>query len=232
MPADTLVVGCSFVENLIYESADPKLKINPNHFTIRGKSGSGNQAIAARVAWEIANHPYKQVIVLWSGINRLDFPIGKSLHDTFPKTSEGFPVYPYHTDLDDVIWYHSGGFLLSGCDNQCPVQIRDFFQNQYRSSTPRYLSDMTLLSVWQTQRLLQAHGIPNKMSFIYDIHHGYTGSFIEPGCGRVDVTSPYYGKIDWDLFQKNTPFEWARERDLLWPDNFHPTFEGMWAWFK
>jgi hypothetical protein len=232
MPADSLIVGCSFVENLNYRPEKSLTPINPNHFAVRGKSGSGNQAIAARVAWEISNHPYKQVIVLWSGINRLDFPIGKPLHDTFPKTSEGRPVYGYHTDLGDVVWYHSGGFALSGCSDQCPKQIRDFFQNQYKSCTPRYLTDMTMLSVWQTQRLLESKGIPYKMGFIYDIHHPYVEHYLEPGLGMVDTTSSYYDQIDWSVFQPSTPYEWARDRNQLLADNFHPTFNGMWAWFK
>lgn len=206
--------------------------MNPNHFAIRGKSGSGNQAIAARVAWEVSQHNYKRVIVLWSGINRLDFPVGRALHDTFPKVSDHEWYYPYYTELGDMVWYHSGGFLLSGCSNQCPTQLRDFFQNQYRGFTPRYLSDMSMLSVLQTQCLLENLNIQYNMSFIYDIDHGYTESWIEPGCGQVVTDSPLYTKINWDKFAKHPPFEWARERNLLWPDNFHPSFEGMWAWFR
>lgn len=231
MSSDTLIVGCSFVENLIYQPESPPKTINLNHFTIRGKSGSGNQAIAARVAWEVSNYSYKRVIVLWSGINRLDFPVGRALHDTFSKISDHEWYYPYYTELGDMIWYHSGGFLLSGCNDQCPVPVKDFFQNQYRGSTPRYLSDMTMMSVLTTQGLLESLQIPYKMSFIYDINYGYTESWIEPGCGPVVADSPLYAKINWDKFTKHTLFEWARERNLLCADNFHPSFEGMRAWF-
>ena len=231
MPSDTLIVGCSFVENLIYEPAPPLNPINSNHFTICGKSGSGNQAIAARVAWEISNHKYNRVIILWSGINRLDFPVGRELHNTFPKISHNEWHYPYFTEMGDMIWYHSGGFLLSGCDDQCPAPVQNFFQNQYRGSTPRYLSDMTMMSVLNTQCLLENLNIQYDMSFIYDIHHGYTESWIEPGCGKVVSDSPLYAKINWGKFSKQPPFEWARTRDMLWADNFHPSFEGMQAWF-
>jgi len=226
----TLIVGCSFVHDLTHQSDGI---INRDHYHIKGSSGAGNQSIAARVVHECSLQPFEEVVVLWSGVNRLDFPIGFDLHDALPKDRDGYPVYPYWLRNDQAVWYHSGGYRLSGTSDPCPKFFKEFFENQYRSANPRYLSEMTLLSIVQTQSFLTAKNIPYKMSFIYDVDHGYTETHIEPGCGKLDRQSSLNSMVDWSKFTAQTPpFEYARNRQGLEPDNFHPRLDAMLDWFK
>lgn len=232
-----LIVGCSFIQNL----NNPIYNINRKQWKTKGSSGSGNQAISARVIYECARkNKYDEVLVLWSGINRLDFPIGRPLHDTMPVTADGYPKYEYYSKMDEVIWYHSGGFSLSGCSIDSPPWFRDWCRTQYKSSTPKYLTDLTLQSIVNTQGFLSARGIPYRMSFIYDIDVDYernwpgrhSGVYIEPGCGKIDRSSPLINLVDWSKFiQHQPPYEYARDSTQL-EDGFHPTYQGMSNWFK
>ena len=232
----TLLVGCSYVENIFVKNPLPgQFQINPDRYHIRGTSGAGNQSIAARVIYESQYHDFDKICVLWSGINRLDFPIGKSLHDTFRKDKDGYPEYAFHTPMGEMMWYHSGGFGLSGQNNPCPRVFQDFFNNQYKSSTPAYLTQMTALSVIQTQTFAKAKGIDCRMAFIYDIDVDYNITrddqrFVEPGCGRIDRNAELVSLIDWNMFVKSKPpFESGRDANRLY-DGFHPDFDFMIDW--
>jgi len=232
----TLIVGCSFVQNL----NNPDFPINRVKWNTAGSSGSGNQAIASRVVYECAQQKYKEVIVMWSGINRLDFPIGRALHDVMPKNSDGHQKYAYYSIMEDIIWYHSGGFMLSGVSDASPLWFREWCKSQYKSSSPRYLTDLSILSIIQAQSFLQAQNIPYRMSFIYDIDHdyerhytgGHTGRYIEPGCGKIDRSSKLIDLVDWSAFtQHQPPYEYGKSLNQL-EDGFHPTYHTMIDWFN
>ena len=228
-----LIVGCSYVENLdCVDPVNPNCRLDRSKIVLKGTSGAGNQSIAARVIYECSMANYDHVYVLWSGINRLDFPIGRDLHQVQPTNKHGNPRYQYWSDLGEMIWYHSGGYRLSGTSDDCPKWLREFYDHQYKSATPRYLTDLTLLSVIQTQAFLKSKNISCSMSFIYDVHKNYTETHIEPGCGKLDSESPLNTLIDWNMFGSSiAPFEFAVTTNQLEPDCFHPRFEAMQQWF-
>jgi hypothetical protein len=232
----TLIVGCSFIQNL----NNPSFSINRNKWITAGSSGSGNQAIAARVIHEYLRAEYKEVIVLWSGINRLDFPVGRAWHNVMPKGSDGYPVYSYYSMMDEIIWYHSGGFMLSGTSPDSPSWFKEWCKLQYKGSSPRYLTDLSLQNIIQTQGFLNSRKIPYKMSFIYDVDYdyerhypgGHTDCYIEPGCGKIDRSSNLINLVDWTSFTTHQPpYEYARDTDQL-EDGFHPNFTAMAEWFN
>lgn len=232
----TLIVGCSFIQNL----NNPSFPINHVKWNTVGSSGSGNQAISARVIHECSQQKYKEVIVLWSGINRLDFPIGKAWHDVMPKDSNGYQTYPYYSIMKEIVWYHSGGFMLSGASDQSPSWFREWCKVQYKSSSLTYLTDLSLLSIIQAQSFLKSQSIPHKMAFIYDIDYdyerhytgGHTGCYIEPGCGKIDRSSKLIDLVDWSIFtQHQPPYEYAKSLNQL-EDGFHPKFDALSEWFK
>ena len=86
----TLIVGCSFVARLTYRLSDDDYHVNAQKYTILSSPGSGNQALAARTIYELSQNKYDQVVVLWSGINRLDFPVSAELNKTYPKNKTLF----------------------------------------------------------------------------------------------------------------------------------------------
>lgn len=211
----TLIVGCSFVQNLQVDK-------DSGSYRVAGTSGSGNQAIAARVLYECGRERFRRVIVIWSGVNRLDFPIPYDLHETFPKDSDGNPAYLFHTLLDTAVWYHSGGFYLSGTSDECPGPVQAFFKQQYLGATPRYLTDLTLGAIIGTQGFLQQHQISYEMTWIYDVDEPYSDEKIEPGCGKLDRTSPLHDLVDWTKFSPHqTIYEHCRDQNQL-EDGFHP----------
>ena len=228
----TLIVGCSFVENIALKHPQSHQRIDSDKFLLLGTSGAGNQSIAARIIDQCSRERFDKVIAIWSGINRLDFPIGRSLHEVQPLDKKGYPVYPYWTRTGETVWYHSGGFCLSGTSDQCPKFMRDFFHNQYLGSSARYLTDLTALSVLSAQGFLALQQIPYAMGFIYDIDKPYVDDKIEPGCGKIDRRSPLVHQIDWQKFTTMTPpYEYGLSQGAL-EDGFHPKFDCMIEWIR
>jgi len=223
----TLIVGCSYIENLDIEQVSSR-------FVLCGSSGAGNQSIAARVAYECSCNNYDRVIVLWSGIFRLDFPVSLALHKTTPVSLDGKRKYEYFTEIGSAVWYHSGGWGLSGSSKDSPWFFRNFCQAQYQGATPRYLSELSLLGILQTQCFLNQQNIPYDMSFIYDVNQNYTDPNVEPGCGKLARESAYINLIDWTKFTPTiAPYEFAKTIDNGFEqDGFHPNFDTMNAWFK
>lgn len=216
----TLVVGCSFVYGL-YLKDSSTFPYKP-----LGTPGTGNAAIAANLYNELAKNTYENVIVIWTGINRLDLPIPRPYQKILP-------IYNCITKINDVAWYHSGGIGASyACD--APKEIKTIFDTQYKGASQQFLTDLSLIPIIGVQSYLEANNIPYKMSFIYDIHSDeYTTSWLETVLGKIDTTSAMYNLVKWDKFvQEPPPFEWCRDQNLLMPDNFHPTYEGMVKWLE
>lgn len=228
----TLIVGCSFVDGL-YLNNDTQYKINNDLYDIKGNPGSGNQAISARVLWECAQTSYEKVIVLWTGINRLDFPIGLALHQTMPVKNDK-PLYPFLTVMGDLVWYHSGGFCSAEFNTDTPTWFLDWCRAQYKSSSPRYLTDLSLISILQAQSFLKSKKIPYQMAWIYSVDKVYSDiGWIDHVLGRIDKKSSFFNQIDWTTFVSYQPlFDYAREKQQLQDDKFHPTPACLLEWFQ
>ena len=207
-----LIVGCSYVTLL------SKMF---NNVVVDGSPGSGNRAIAARVMYQLATNTYDRVVVLWSGINRLDLPIGLELHNTLPKYLQFFCL------TGNTVWHHSGGLLGCWTDSTLPKILKSYFYNQYCVADAQYLTDNTLTNVIAVQSLLEAKQIPYTMSFIYDLH-SLTNT--EQSLGLIDTNTPLYNLVDWSKFEQNTPYEWCQKHGSLQEDQFHPTTESMNEW--
>lgn len=242
-----LVAGCSFLhikDLLPFGRLD---KINYQKYKIIGDEAAGNLAIAARVRHEVSKQPYEHVVVLWSGINRID--IEKPKHNS----DDVFTTYPYVLDFDDAIWFMSGG-ICGSWHSACPEPVKSEFHSKFLHQTPRLASDITLSAVVGTQKFLSNRGIDYTMSFIYDIHRDYNCTVdlfgnrnpriiakdrwpqwlaLEHCLGQVDRSSEWYDKVDWAKFPaRQAPFEYCADRNMLRPDRFHPTKDGIRQWFS
>ncbi len=125
----TLIVGCSFCSTL-GENAPDEWQLHPD-IVVRATAGTGNQAMASRVAFECAQSKFDRVIVVWSGINRLDTMITRDLWETHPGAFESNPKYSFVTPMEQNVWYHSGGFFGSWTTDFCPKEINQIFKTQY-----------------------------------------------------------------------------------------------------
>ena len=216
-----LLVGCSFLDELSHLN-------RPNsQIKIIGKPAAGNRVLSEIVLHEISKHHYDQVFVIWSGINRIDLPIGIDLHRCIQSD-----CYPFYYQIDDVVWYFSGGINVSGHIDNCPKEVKNMFHTFYLGSTPRYLADLTLSSIISTQAILTSKNIDYKMSFIYNTSaHEYQTTWLTCTLGHLDKNSTLYNTVQWNQIQiRNTPYEWCQERVLLKDDGFHPTVQGMLQW--
>ena len=227
----TLLVGCSFLARLTYRLQDDDLHVNAHRYQILASSGSGNQALAARTIYQVARESYDQVVVLWSGINRLAFSISQELQKTYSTNSTWAACCP----VGSMVWYHSGGMLGSGTEEHtAPATLAKFFKTQYlgTSSGSLYLSELTLLNILSTQGVLEKLKIPYQMGFIYDTQRQLLDSQ-EHFHGVMDCNTPLYSAVDWTKFTRfEPPYEWAKQRKLLENDHYHPTRNAMIEWFR
>lgn len=162
-----LIVGCSFA-GISAGYSHPAPTVNLERFQFFGDAAAGNRAIAARVRHQVSRGKYEHVVVMWSGINRIDIPIEKATHEKLPD------IYPYVTILEDWAWYLSGGMGSSWqSDDNCPSLVKSQFREQYLHQTPRSATDTTLAAILETQELLNSRSINYTMCFIYDIHQSY-----------------------------------------------------------
>ena len=226
----TLIVGCSFCSTLGEQNPD-RWQLRPD-VVVQATSGTGNQAMAARVAFECSRYNYNRVIVIWTGINRLDTMITRDLHETYPGAKQRRPEYSFCTPLEQSVWYHSGGQAGSWTWKDCPSEIHQIFKTQYLGASPRYLSDISLCSVFYTQSFLEKLDIKYQMSFIYNPLAQWSHTRHEHYFGTIDKHSAYYNLVDWAKIDiTNTAFEWAnQDLNRLEIDQLHPTRDAMREW--
>jgi hypothetical protein len=222
---DLLIVGCSFVQTMHMSLRT----INFNGVDILGSAAASNSSIASRVIYQLARQQYKKVIVLWSGINRLSVPVGIDLHKLYQLNNN---PYPYYDHQETLVWYHSGGIMVSSSD-RIPKFVKEYFETQYKTVSPQFLTDQTLLNIISVQSLLENKNIDYEMNFIYDIHKDYSDFHSEYCLGRIDSASTLYDLVNWNkINQSPAPFEWATRHGQLMDDQFHPTPEGIVDWFN
>ena len=230
----TLLVGCSFVDRLNYRLNNDDYHVDSKKYQVLSSPGSGNQAIAARTIYQLSQDTYDKVVVVWSGINRLDFPISQELHKTYPPN--GKDSWAASCPVGSMSWYHSGGICGSGTsESGTPESFRQFFRTQYlgAESGSTYLTEMTLLSIISCQAVLEKSGVPYQMAFIYDTQRSIPQETEEHSHGIMDTASPLYSMVDWKKFTRfDAPYEWAKQHNRLETDGYHPTRNAMIDWLK
>jgi hypothetical protein len=221
MVKDVLIVGCSFVHALT--------NINYSRIDQYGSCAASNASIASRVMYQLAQHEYKKVVVIWSGINRLSVPIDVELHKLYQLDRN---PYMFYDNQDPMVWYHSGGILAAEVHSNIPKFIKNYFKAQYKTVSSRNLTDQTLQNIIAVQSLLENKKIDYKMNFIYDIHKDYSTFRWGYSLGKIDTSSPLYTAVNWDkITQHNSLHEWAKLHGHLADDQWHITSDGMVKWF-
>lgn len=242
-----LVVGCSFLDIAVQEPMPPWDQINYKKYTIIGTPAAGNQALASCVQHNVMKQHWDHVVVIWTGINRVDIQKTRHQYNEMPRT------YHYIMDQGDMIWFLSGGFCGSWYEN-CPEPVKTQFDNAFRELTPLRATDLTMQYIVQTQQFLDAKQIPYTMGFIYDINQDYNSVIdifgnrgprkvyldrwphwlaLEHCLGQADAQSKWYDQVDWTKFPaKENIFEYCAAREMLRPDRFHPTKDGIKQWFS
>lgn len=214
----TLIAGCSYVHKLKFDE-----QVDHTRYIIHGSPGAGNQAIASRVIHEIAQQDFNQVVVLWSGVNRLDMPVPVLLHQTFD--------YNFVDVVGNIAWYHSGGLGCSGQSAESPKTVKQYFDTLYIGADQNYLSELTLFNILSVQTLLKNKNIPYKMCFIYNTCNTNVSQH-EMSHGVLTKESWLHSQIDWSAFVAEPPWEWATAKGKLDYTGYYPTRDAFFEWFQ
>jgi hypothetical protein len=200
--------------------------------------GAGNQYIADSIIRHILENPlikYNKVLVMWTGVSRLDFLTG--LED--PHWNELFNSYGFYRRVDscpDKLGYiFSGGQMGTWFNN--PVAEK-MFREMYKVSSPLSLATTNVMEMIKLQNFLENQGIDYQfMSYVNYWGRGENlsrnGDF---GVGEFPEVTRLLRGVDWSKWifvdeHRNGIYEMAMRDQDLQPDGFHPaeTTQRSWA---
>lgn len=239
-----LVSGCSFTQWPEYVGGPntcwPRYlaELEPN-WRIKNiaEPGAGNQYISDSVMRHIIENPlikYDRVLVMWTGVSRLDYLTG--LED--PSWNELFNSYGFYRRVDscpDKLGYiFSGGQMGTWFNN--PVAEK-MFREMYKVSSPLSLATINIMEMIKLQNFLENQGIDYKfMSYVNYWGDGENlsrnGDF---GVGKFPEVQKLLRAVDWSKWiftddNRNGIYEMAVRDSNLQDDRFHPAESTQRAW--
>ena len=175
----------------------------------RGKGGVGNFYITNRIYDTLDDSDNSVVIVMWSGIDRVDIAVSKREFYYFDKQN-----------IRDN-WLHSGGKILF--DNS---KTKDrYWHNYYRTyHTEEDSYTQTLQHIIGAQEFLSNRKIPYLFLTYKDIFTGRKRIY--------ERAKNLENHINWDKFhfpngKFGGEFEWVKDNNLTWnEDGVHPSSES------
>jgi hypothetical protein len=210
-------------------------EINPDlDITTIAEAAAGNQYIADSVIHKVLENPgaYDQVLVMWSGVSRLDF-----LTDvTDPDWNALYDSYGFYRRMDNqkLGYIFSGGQMGTWYKN--PVAHKMFYE-QYKVSSELSLAMINLMEIVKLQSFLESKGI--KYKFMSYVNYWTDGKNISPN-GDFGVTGfpevqHLLREIKFDNWiftndAKDGVYELAKSMGSFMDDKFHPGPAAHAAW--
>jgi len=230
-----LISGCSFTKWPEYPGGPNTCwpgYIKGHDITNVGEAAAGNQYICDSVIQETLQNNYDMVIVMWSGVSRLDY-----LTDvTDPNWNELFDSYGFYRRLNNgkLGWIFSGGQMGTWYKN--PVAHKMFYE-QYKVSSPLSLAHINLSEILKLQGYLKGRNIPFKfMSYVNywndKEHVSPNGDF---GIWSFPEIQHMIRNVDWENWifsnqQRDGIYELSKEMNSFMSDGFHPGAEAHERW--
>ena len=221
-----LTFGCSFTDSddeLISAPNETPIKYREPHTSwsvelarltdsnpiCKGKGAVGNFYITNRIYDTVDDSDNSVVIVMWSGIDRVDIAVSKREFYYFDKQN-----------IRDN-WLHSGGKILF--DNS---KTKDrYWHNYYRTyHTEEDSYTQTLQHIIGAQEFLSNRKIPYLFLTYKDIFTGRKRIY--------ERAKNLENHINWDKFhfpngKFGGEFEWVKDNNLTWAeDGVHPSSES------
>ena len=222
-----LTFGCSFTDNDNEKMVNGKYIEPHNTWPVelarltntnpicKGMGGVGNYYITNRIYETIDTTKYNKnnsvVIVMWSGIDRVDKAVSRNEFYYFDK---------FNDNMKDS-WLHSGG--VKGFDN---TKTKDrYWYNYYKTyhtEEDSYLQ--TLQHIIGVQEFLSNHKIPYMFLTYKDI---FTDKH-----RKYKRAKNLENQVNWDKFhfpngEFGGEYEWVRDNNLTWAeDKQHPSSES------
>ena len=228
-----LISGCSFTHWPEFPGGPnicwPKYlqNLNPN-WTIKNiaEPAAGNQYIADSVVRAVMQETFDHVLVMWSGVSRLDFLT--SLED--PYWERLFDSYGFYRRVDQcpnkLGWIFSGGQVGTWYQNDIAKSV---FSKMYKISNPLSLASINLMEMIKTQNFLQNKKIP--YHFMSYVNYWNTDEFVSRngdfGVLKYPELELLIREIDftrWIFINNNRDgvYEVSKDRNSFQPDGFHP----------
>lgn len=238
-----LISGCSFTQWPNYPGG-PNVcwprhlsELNPEfEITNVAEAAAGNQYICDSIIRAVLANPdsYDRVIVMWSGVSRLDYLT--SLED--PAWNALFDSYGFFRRLPDINlgWIFSGGQM--GTWFKHPVAHKMFYE-MYKVSNPVSLATINLMEIVKLQNFLDAKGIPYLFSSY--VNYWTTGDNISPngdfGIMGYPALKPMIDEFDFSKWafadnNKKCIYDIAKESNDFMEDGFHPNDATHLVWAK
>jgi len=236
-----LISGCSFTQwpeypggpNICwpryFQEQNPQIEIK----TV-AEAAAGNQYIADSVIRNVAEERPDHVIVMWSGVSRLDYLT--SLED--PAWDALYDSYGFYRRLpgNRLGYIFSGGRMGTWFKN--PVAHK-MFNEMYKVSSDTSLGYINLMEIVKTQNYLKAQGIPyHFMSYVNYWNDqpqvSRNGDFGVMGNRDLALL---VDAIDFDRWifsdnEKNGLYELSIARNDFQADGFHPGNATQETWAR
>jgi hypothetical protein len=228
-----LISGCSFTQWPEYPGGPnicwPKfLKDQNPDWTIENlaEPAAGNQYIADSVIRSVIKTRPDHVLVMWSGVSRLDYLT--SLED--PAWERLFDSYGFYRRVEDcpnqLGYIFSGGQMGTWYKNDVAHKM---FYEMYKVSSPMSLASINLMEIVKLQNFLQNKGIP--YHFMSYVNYWNSKEHVSPngdfGVMAFSELNDLISEIDFDPWifadqQRNGIYELALQQKDFQPDGFHP----------
>lgn len=236
-----LISGCSFTQWPEFPNGPnvcwPKYlqELHPDwEIKSLAEAGAGNQYICDSVIRELLEHSYDMVLVMWSGVSRLDY-LTSLEDDAWEKL---FDSYGFYRRLPDnkLGWIFSGGQYGTWYKNSVAHKM---FYEMYKVSSRLSLANINLFEIIKLQNYLEYKNI--KYRFSSYVNYWKTGEYISPNgdFGLLDFPElqQIINQINFDKWiflddQKNSIYDLAIKNNDFQPDQFHPGAATHQLWAK
>ena len=241
-----LISGCSFTQWPEFPGGPnicwPRYLNEQNpEWTIKNlaEPGAGNQYIADSVIRHLLDNPnenYDEVLVMWTGVSRLDFLT--SLED--PAWNDMYNSYGFYRRVDacpDKMGYiFSGGQMGTWFNN--PVAEK-MFREMYKVSNPLSLATINLMEMIKLKGFLESRGL--KYRFMSYVNYWGDGEYVSRngdfGVGRFKETKVLIDSLkldDWIFTdgQRNGLNELSIKNNDFQEDGFHPGDKTQEEWAR
>jgi hypothetical protein len=226
-----LISGCSFTQWPQYPGGPnicwPKYlhDLHPDwQIKSLAEAGAGNQYICDSVIRELSENSYDTVLVMWSGVSRLDY-LTSLEDDAWEKLFDSYGFYR-RLPNNKLGWIFSGGQFGTWYKN--PVAHKMFYE-MYKVSSRLSLANINLMEIVKLQNYLEANRINYR--FTSYVNYWTTGEYISPngdfGVYDFPELQSIINQINFNKWmflddQKNTIYDLALANNDFQDDKFHP----------
>ena len=239
-----LVSGCSFThwpaepgsdKNICWPAYLQKSRADLEIHN-RAEPAAGNQYIANSVVSALCDRPayYDMVLVMWSGVSRIDFLTDVS-HAEWNTLFDDYGFYRRVESCPSTLGYiFSGGQMGPWYQN---YSARSVFSPLYKVSSNLSLAHANLIEIIKCQEFLKARNVPYRfMSYVnYWTTEGYMSPNGDFGVLAFPELKALIAQIDFCQWifsddKRNGIYEMAKSAEDYHGDRFHPGAETNRRW--